>query len=382
MKSCTVPSGSSDRNKVLVVDSDPIEAAELRADLVRSGYSVETAVDGVSALEKLRRFLPRFIICDLEMPNMSGIELCRHIRQRPSTQYTYFILLTKTSDAESVQAGLDGGADDYLSKPFSFEELRLRLETGKRLLTFEGRDMMIFSLAKLAESRDTDTGKHLERMREYSRAVAVELSKLDKFEHVIDAQFIDLLYITSPLHDIGKVGIPDSVLLKPGKLTADEFEIMKRHTLIGGATLQASADAYPEASFLQMALDIALKHHEKWDGSGYPFGLKGEDIPLSARIVALADVYDALTTKRVYKPAMPHEAAVEIIRESSGFHFDPEIVEAFLRIDEEIRAIQSSLDSEEQSVDTGARNGDSGMSSEKLDSGVESGRAEAAMAAT
>jgi putative two-component system response regulator len=333
------------------VDADPIEAAELRSDLEKSGYEVELAHDGTTALEKLRRFLPRFIICDLEMPGMSGIDLCRNIRSRPSTQYTYFILLTTTSDAESVLAGLDGGADDYLSKPFSFEELQLRLETGKRLLTFEGRDMMIFSLAKLAESRDTDTGKHLERMREYSRAIARELARLQKFESVIDAQFIDLLYITAPLHDIGKVGIPDSVLLKPGKLTPEEFEIMKRHTLIGGATLQASAEAYPEASFLQMALDIALKHHEKWDGSGYPFGLSGEDIPLSARIVALADVYDALTTKRVYKPVMSHEDAIDIIRSSSGHHFDPEIVDAFFRIELEIREIQSALDETQQEED-------------------------------
>ncbi len=351
MKRTRLPAGPNERHDVLIVDADIQEAEELRADLQSNGYNVEVAVDGESALEKLRRFLPRFIICDLEMPGMSGIDLCRTIRQRPSTQYTYFILLTTTSDADSVMAGLDAGADDYLSKPCSYAELRLRLETGKRLLTFEGRDMMIFSLANLAESRDTETGMHLERMREYSRAIARELSKRPKFESVIDAQFIDLLYLTSPLHDIGKVGIPDSVLLKPGKLTSEEFDIMKRHTLIGGATLQASADAYPEASFLQMALDIALKHHEKWDGSGYPFGLKGEEIPLSARIVALADVYDALTTKRVYKPAMSHEAAVQIIRESSGFHFDPDIVESFFAIETEIRQIQSSLDNEHSEID-------------------------------
>jgi putative two-component system response regulator len=330
--------------KVLIVDSDHQEALELRDQLVARGFEVQIASDGESAIERLRLFSPRFIICDLELAGLSGIELCQKVRQRPSTQYTYFILLTTRTDAESVRASLDSGADDYLSKPFSFEELELRLETGKRLLTFEGRDMMIFSLAKLAESRDEDTGKHLERMREYSRAIACELMTWEKFEAAIDAQFVDLIYLTSPLHDIGKVGIPDSVLLKPGKLTAEEFEIMKRHTLIGGATLQASAEAYPEASFLQMALDISLKHHEKWDGSGYPFGLRGEEIPLSARIVALADVYDALTTKRVYKPAMSHEEASQIIRDSSGFHFDPDIVQAFFNIEPQVREIQASLD--------------------------------------
>ena len=155
---------------------------------------------------------------------------------------------------------------------------------------------------------------------------------------------MELIYLTSPLHDVGKVGIPDAVLLKPGKLTPEEFEVMKRHTLIGGETLHASAQAHPEASFLTMALDIALKHHEKWDGSGYPFGLAGENIPLSARIVAIADVYDALTTKRVYKPAFTHEAATDIIRQSSGKHFDPDMVTAFFNIEEQIRAIQSELD--------------------------------------
>jgi len=333
-----------EKHKVLIVDDDPLALELLRFTLTQFGYSVETATDGQTALERMRWFSPRFIISDIEMPGMSGIELCKTIRQRPSTQYTYFILLTSNSNPESVVEGLDAGADDYLSKPFRHEELRLRLEGGKRLLMLEGRDMMIFSLAKLAESRDQETGKHLERMREYSRAIATELMQWPKFEKIIDAQFIELIYLTSPLHDVGKVGIPDAVLLKPGKLTPEEFEIMKRHTLIGGETLLASAEAHPEASFLKMALDIALKHHEKWDGSGYPFGLKGEEIPLSARIVALADVYDALTTKRVYKPAFTHEVATDIIRQSSGKHFDPDLVEAFFNIENQIREIQAELD--------------------------------------
>ena len=242
------------------------------------------------------------------------------------------------------RSGLDAGADDYLSKPFRQEELRLRLEGGRRLLTLEGRDMMIFSLAKLAESRDEDTGTHLERIREYSKVLATELMSWPKFENIVDAQFVELIYMTSPLHDVGKVGIPDSVLLKPGKLTAEEFEVMKRHTLIGGDTLSASAQAHPEASFLKMALDITLKHHERWDGTGYPFQLKGEDIPLSARIVAVADVYDALTTKRVYKPAFTHETAADIIYKSRGTHFDPDLIDAFSNVEEQMRRIRFELD--------------------------------------
>ena len=333
-----------EQHKVLIVDDDPLALELLQFTLRQFGYEVETASDGQDALDRMRWFSPRFIISDVEMPGMSGVELCKTIRQRPSTQYTYIILLTSNSDPESVLRGLDAGADDYLSKPFRHEELRLRLEGGKRLLMLEGRDMMIFSLAKLAESRDQETGKHLERIREYSRAIATELMKWEKFEKTVDAQFVELIYLTSPLHDVGKVGIPDSVLLKPGKLTPEEFNVMKRHTLIGGETLHASAQAHPEASFLTMALDIALKHHEKWDGSGYPFGLSGEDIPLSARIVAIADVYDALTTKRVYKPAFAHEVATDIIRKSCGNHFDPDMVTAFFNIEDQIRSIQSELD--------------------------------------
>ncbi len=330
--------------KVMIVDDDPIALEMLANFLQVAGYNVELASNGKEALEKMRHYAPRIVISDVDMPEMNGVELCRAIRNRQSIQYTYLILLTSHSDSDSVLLGLDAGADDYLSKPFRHEELRLRLEGGRRLLTLEGRDMMIFSLAKLAESRDQDTGTHLERIREYSKVLATELMSWPKFEHVVDAQFVELIYLTSPLHDVGKVGIPDSVLLKPGKLTPDEFEVMKRHTLIGGETLSASAQAYPEASFLKMALDIALKHHERWDGTGYPFQLKGEDIPLSARIVAVADVYDALTTKRVYKPAFTHETAADIIYKSRGSHFDPDLVDAFAKVEEQMRCIRYELD--------------------------------------
>ncbi len=340
----SVAATKTDGLKVMIVDDDPI-ALEILANFLKvSGYRVEAASNGKEALEKMRYYAPRIVISDVDMPEMNGIELCRAIRNKQSIQYTYLILLTSHSDTDSVLLGLDAGADDYLSKPFRQEELRLRLEGGRRLLTLEGRDMMIFSLAKLAESRDEDTGTHLERIREYSKVLATELMSWPKFENVVDAQFVELIYMTSPLHDVGKVGIPDSVLLKPGKLTPDEFEVMKRHTLIGGDTLNASAQAHPEASFLKMALDITLKHHERWDGTGYPFQLKGEEIPLSARIVAVADVYDALTTKRVYKPAFTHETAAEIITKSRGTHFDPDLVDAFANVEDQMRRIRFELD--------------------------------------
>lgn len=208
-----------------------------------------------------------------------------------------------------------------------------------RLLSLEGREMMIFSLAKLAESRDDDTGEHLERIREYAKLVASELSHTPKFADRIDGQFVQLIYLTSPLHDIGKVGIPDSILCKPGKLTAEEFEVMKQHTRIGGDTLKASAQEYSEASFLWMAYEIAINHHERWDGTGYPNRLKGEQIPLAARIVSVADVYDALRSKRVYKPAFSHEKSTGIILEGRGTQFDPDIVDAFIKVEAQVREI-------------------------------------------
>ena len=327
--------------KVLIVDDDPISLAILGNLLTELGYEFEAASDGIDALEKMRHFTPSIVISDVEMPNMDGVSLCREIRRRPSIQYTYIILVTCRSEHESLLMGLDAGADDYLSKPINPEELRLRINAGKRLLSLEGREMMIFSLAKLAESRDDDTGEHLERIREYAKLLAEELSYCPKFAPVIDGQFVHLIYLTSPLHDIGKVGIPDSILRKPGKLTPEEFEVMKEHTRIGGETLKASAQAYSEASFLWMAYEIAIHHHERWDGNGYPNKLAGDQIPLSARIVSVADVYDALRSKRIYKPAFSHEKSMAIILEGRGTQFDPDVVDAFVRIEGRIREVAS-----------------------------------------
>ena len=196
----------------------------------------------------------------------------------------------------------------------------------------ETRDVAIFAMARLAESRDPETGAHLERVQAYCRTLAVQLKHTNTFAGMIDDEFIDLLHSTSPLHDIGKVGIPDHVLLKPGRLTPAEFTIMRTHTTLGADTLEAAVQRFPGAKFLRMARNIAATHHERYDGSGYPKGLAGDDIPLSGRIVALADVYDALTSRRVYKDAFGHEQARAIIVGDSGRHFDPRIVAAFLSV--------------------------------------------------
>lgn len=333
---------------VLVVEDDPIAAETAQHALTQFGYSAVIARNGVEALRYLRSGRYRIVISDIDMPQMDGIALCREIRRRSWCGYTYVILLTGRNETSSVVEGLDAGADDYISKPFHPQELEMRIQAGERLLLLESRDLMIFSLAKLADSRDNETGGHLERIREYCRLLCTELSHWPEFEPIIDGIYIQSIYETSPLHDIGKVAIPDHILLKPGRLTPAEFAIMSEHAAIGGQTLQAVADAHPDAGFLQMACQIAWTHHERWDGTGYPQGLAGEDIPLCGRIVAVADVYDALTSHRVYKEAYSHQRALDIIREGSGSHFDPAVVRAFLKLETKFERIKKDFQDSSQ----------------------------------
>lgn len=332
------------RASILVVDDDPICRGLLQSVLEILGYHVETASDGLEALDLVYSGDFRIVLSDWQMPGMSGIELCQRIRKRQLGGYVYFILLTCLSRKENLVAGLRAGADDFINKPFDPEELQVRLRAAERIISLEGRDLLIFSLAKLAEMRDPETGAHLERMREYARILAQQLSTTPAYADVIDADYIRTIFMTSPLHDIGKVGIPDCVLLKPGKLTKDEFEIMKQHVLIGSQTLEAALGAHSSAEYLRFGREIVLSHHEKFDGSGYPYGLKGDRIPLCGRIVALADVYDALTTKRVYKDAFSHQKAKSIIIEGAGAHFDPDVVDAFLQREADFISIREQLD--------------------------------------
>ena len=329
--------------RILIVEDSLTDARVVQHALETQGHEVVHADSAETAIEELRQFNYPVVICDWELPGLNGLELCRMIRNRSSNYYTYVIMLTSRTEKRYVIEGLAAGADDYLAKPFSPEELFFRIRVADRLLSLQGRDVIIFSLAKLAESRDTETGAHLERIREYCKLLTEGLAKTDKYRDQIDADYIASIYLTSPLHDIGKVGIPDSILLKPGKLNHDEFEVMKQHATLGGETLDAAANKHPNHAYLRMARDIAMTHHEKFDGSGYPYGLSGEDIPLCGRIVAVADAYDALTSKRVYKSAIEHERAVEIIVEDTGNHFDPGIVDVFLQYLNEFNEIRSSF---------------------------------------
>lgn len=325
---------------ILAVDDDPISRELLGHALEAAGHTVRLAANGRQALEILNDGNCRFVVSDWEMPLMNDLEFCQAIRAGDFNGYVYIILLTSRTSKQDIVQGMSAGADDFISKPFDPNELAVRVRAGARILSLETRDLTIFAMAKLAESRDPETGAHLERVRNYSRVLAKHLLAQNTFGSQVDEQYCRLIYITSPLHDIGKVAIPDSVLLKPGRLSDKEFQIMKTHTTAGANTLNAALAQHPGVPFLIMARDIAASHHEHFDGTGYPKGLVGDEIPLCARIVALADVYDALTSKRVYKNAMPHDLARNIIAEDVGTHFDPQIVEAFVQVESQFLSIQ------------------------------------------
>ncbi|MCE5267150.1 MAG: response regulator [Planctomycetaceae bacterium] len=333
---------------VLVVDDEPIARRAAAQTLQYAGYEVTTAQDGREAMDILCCGEHRLVVSDWKMPRMDGVELCRAVRSGQFARYIYFIILTGQTQPEEIVEGLRAGADDYIHKPFNPAELILRVNIGRRIIGLETRDMTIFAMAKLAESRDAETGDHLERVRGYCRVIARHLQQEPGNPYAVDDEYVDLVYQTSPLHDIGKVAIPDGILLKPGPLTADEFEIMKKHTVQGAATIEAALERYPGTPFLEMARDIALGHHERYDGRGYPHGVLGDAIPLSARIMTLADVYDALTSRRIYKEAYSHQKARDMIVERSGKRFDPVMVRAFLAHEQEF------IDIREQFSETGS----------------------------
>lgn len=327
--------------KVLAVDDDSISRLAIAHALKKAGYEVLLAGDGREALNLLQAHPIQLVVSDWSMPNLNGLELCRAVRNADLRRFVYFILLTGHSEPQDVVDGLEAGADDFIAKPFNPAELMLRVNVGRRIVALETRDLTIFTMAKLAEARDSETGAHLERIRGYSRVLAQWIFRHGRGGRKIDEEYVRLLCETCPLHDIGKIAIPDRILLKPGRLDRDEFEIMKTHTTIGARMLDAALVEFPNADFLRMARDIALSHHERYDGGGYPQGLAGEAIPLCARIVAVADVYDALTSKRVYKDAFGHASAATRITEESKRHFDPEVVAAFLAEERRFTAIRA-----------------------------------------
>lgn len=316
--------------RILIAEDDAIMRRTVERLSQKLGHEPILTANGDDAWEAWKSNRPRIVIADWVMPGIDGLDLCRRIRATEGSQYTYIIMVTAKSKVDDIVTSMDAGADDFISKPISLEELAVRIRAGIRILGIESRDLVIFSLAKLAESRDPETGNHLERIRHYSRVLAETIHASGALPEEVDQAFIDSVFLTSPLHDIGKIGIPDYVLLKSGPYSEAEFSIMKDHCRIGYETLAEVLAQYSQAGYLRMSAEIALSHHERFDGTGYPDGLKGTEIPLAARIVTLSDVYDALVNRRVYKEAFNLSTAREMIIQERGLHFDPMVVDAFL----------------------------------------------------
>lgn len=323
--------------KVLVVEDETTQRNLLRSQLEREGYHVIEATDGQ---EGLQAFLDdpeiRLVLTDINMPNMDGYQLIEAIRQKES-RYTYIIVLTANDGKDFLVKALALGADDYLTKPVQQDELSLRMLGGRRLLRLEVQDEIIMAMVKMAGARSDETGAHLIRVRAYSKILALDICATNP-ELKLNRSWAEDVARVSPLHDIGKVAIADDVLKNPGRLNEDAMALMKTHTTIGGGILKEIYER-TGSPYLHLAYEVAQYHHEKWDGGGYPEGLHGNKIPLAARIVTLADVFDALTTKRCYKEAFPYTKAKEIILASRGTLFDPMVVDAFLRHEQEWREV-------------------------------------------
>lgn len=350
--------------RLLIVDDEPANI-RLLIRVLKKDYRISSATNGAQALEQLAGpLLPDLILLDVMMPMMDGFEVCRRLKDNPQTCEIPIIFVTAMNDAESETRALEIGAVDFINKPISPSRVRARVSThitlqqAKTALANQNnllrekvrertqeleliQEVTILSMATLAETRDNETGNHILRTQYYVRILAEQLRDMGHHAEQLTDSVIEALYKSAPLHDIGKVGVPDSILKKPGRLDEAEFSEMKRHTTYGrDAILVAEARLNDgDSSFLQFAREIAYSHHEKWDGSGYPQGLAGEAIPLSARIMAVGDVYDALISKRVYKPAFPHEQAVAFIQKGKGTHFDPRVVEALEQVIDRFQAI-------------------------------------------
>lgn len=351
---------------ILLVDDDPV-ILEVINDCLQPAYRTRIAMQGGRALDlAATRPTPDLILLDIELPDIEGYEVCAALKRNPATEAIPVIFLSSHSDVFDITRGLRLGAVDYVTKPVIPAVLLARVQTHLRLreaheslkdqnnrlermvqmrtqdLEIRSRelqtsqDLTIFALGSIAETRDNETGNHIHRTRAYVALLSGMLSGLPKFRQSMTPDEWERIWKFAPLHDIGKVGIPDRILHKPGKLTDEEFEIMKRHTVLGRNALhEAESRIGTHTDFFRVAKEIAYSHHERWNGGGYPEGLAGEAIPLSARLMAVADVYDALISRRVYKDPIPHATSVDIIRSERGKHFDPIITDCFLELADE-----------------------------------------------
>jgi len=342
-------------HRILIIDDEEANRSLLKL-ILEDQYVVDTLSTGYEAVKAIGKdFLPDLVLLDVFMPGLSGLEVCSILQSNPVTKEIPIILITGSDNIENELNGLNCGAVDFIHKPFNKKLLLARIKshllTGEEKITLEkevhdrtrelllSQVLLIDSMGILAEYRDPETGSHIKRTQSYVNALAKELSSDPDSGINLTSEEIELLYLSAPLHDIGKIGVPDRILNKPGKLTPEEFVIMKEHTTLGYKMLDKTMEKTPNKTFLRFAKEIAYTHHEWWDGSGYPRGLKGKDIPLSGRLMALADVYDALANKRCYKEAMELTEARDIIISESGSHFDPTLVKAFIKIEPVFRNI-------------------------------------------
>ena len=348
---------------VLVVDDTP-DNLVLVSELLGDHYRVKVANSGARALKAAQTDpVPDLVLLDIMMPEMDGYEVCRQLKASAATRDIPVIFLTARADRDDERLGLELGAVDYITKPMSPPIVLARVQThlalkatadflrdksaylerevALRTLEVQAlQDVTMMAMASLAETRDDETGNHIRRTQLYVKALAERLRAHPRFEAVLNTQMIDLIYKSAPLHDIGKIGIPDHILLKPGKLTDHEFEVVKEHTLLGRKAIEgAERRLGMRVRFLNVAKDMACCHHERWDGTGYPLCLAGDAIPVPGRLMALADVYDAIISRRIYKSASTHEQACSAIVKGRGTQFDPDVVDAFIDIAEEFRDI-------------------------------------------
>ncbi|MCB1851876.1 MAG: two-component system response regulator [Gammaproteobacteria bacterium] len=355
-----------EKPKILIVDDENFYI-DVLLDLLKNDYKTVVAKDGTQALRRAAADpQPDLILLDILMPGMDGYEVCRQLKGNPHTRDIPVIFLTIKSEVSDEVRGFNLGASDYITKPMSPPIVSARVSThlalhraqqqlaaqnhlleSKVLQRTEElsrtKDVAIYCMASLAETRHAETGKHILRTQHYVKTLAESLKAHPRFSHYLDEITILMLFKTSPLHDIGKVGVPDSILLKAGKLDPEEWEQMKKHAQYGHDALLRAEQVLGTTDFLQMAREIAYTHHEHWDGSGYPRGLQGEEIPISGRLMALADVYDALISRRVYKEPFSDEKSVEIICQGRGQQFDPDVVDAFLALRGEFRRIAETF---------------------------------------
>ena len=359
-----MPEHNSSRLTVLVVDDAPANL-NLLAGLLNTSYRVRLAPSGPKALELAQKSPPDLVLLDVMMPDMDGYEVCRRLKADERTRHIPVIFLTAMQEPENEALGFEVGAADFIHKPISpaivqarvkthlqnktlqdmlrHHNARLSSELDERMVQLDRlRESMLYVMISFAEFRDQETGNHVKRTQEYVRVLATELWRRGRHLDLLSPQSIELIAKSAPLHDLGKVAISDNILLKPGKLTAEEFEIMKTHPVHGWEMLRRAAQRMgDDTDFLSYAMEIARSHHEKWDGSGYPDGLAGETIPLSARLMAVADVYDALISRRPYKPPHSHHDARRHILQGAGRHFDPEVVGVFIDIQQQFLDIAS-----------------------------------------